>query len=71
LQGTGALLIKHTYQTYAVYVEVERTRNKLIADLKKIGIEIQIGTYALHVEPYFANGRPNMPISRQLCTLVL
>jgi dTDP-4-amino-4,6-dideoxygalactose transaminase len=47
--------IKHTYQTYAVYVEVEGARNKLIADLKKIGIETQIGTYALHVEPYFAN----------------
>ncbi len=46
--------VRHTYQTYAVYVEVEGARNRLIADLKKVGIETQIGTYALHLEPYFA-----------------
>ncbi len=49
--------VKHTYQTYAAYVEIERIRNKLIADLKNIGIETQIGTYALHLEPYFGNLR--------------
>jgi dTDP-4-amino-4,6-dideoxygalactose transaminase len=47
--------IKHTYQTFAAYVEVNGARNKLIADLKKIGIETQIGTYALHLEPYFSS----------------
>lgn len=47
--------IKHTYQTYAAYVEVEGARDTLIQDLRSAGIEAQIGTYALHLEPYYQN----------------
>ena len=47
--------VKHTYQTYAAYVEVAGARDKLIRDLKASGIEAQIGTYALHLEPYYRN----------------
>jgi len=49
--------VRHVYQTYAAYVEVEGVRDKLIADLRGEGIEAQIGTYALHREPYYANLR--------------
>lgn len=47
--------VKHTYQTYAAYVEVEGARDKLLGDLRSVGIEAQIGTYALHLEPYYQN----------------
>jgi perosamine synthetase len=42
---------KHVYQTYAAYIEKDRSRDKLIADLRKKNIETQIGTYALHLQP--------------------
>jgi len=49
--------VKHTYQTYAVYVEKEGTRDKIIEDLRKRNIETQIGTYALHLQPSYKEGR--------------
>lgn len=49
--------IKHTYQTYAVYVEKEGARNKIIQDLRKKNIETQIGTYALHLQPSYNETR--------------
>jgi len=45
----------HIYQTYAAYVEVEGARNKLMDYLRSNGVEAQIGTYALHTEPYYRN----------------
>jgi dTDP-4-amino-4,6-dideoxygalactose transaminase len=45
--------VKHTYQTYAVYVEKEEARDKIIEDLRKKNIETQIGTYALHLQPSY------------------
>ena len=47
--------IKHIFQTYAAYVEVEGARDMLLQYLRKIGIEAQIGTYALHMQPYYQN----------------
>ncbi len=47
--------MKHIFQTYAAYVEVDGARNKLMESLRKLGIEVQIGTYALHLEPYYQN----------------
>jgi dTDP-4-amino-4,6-dideoxygalactose transaminase len=44
---------KHTYQSYAAYIEKEGVRDKLIQDLRKKNIETQIGTYALHLQPSF------------------
>ena len=49
--------VKHTYQTYAVYVEKEGARDKIIQDLKKKNIETQIGTYALHLQPSYKEMR--------------
>jgi len=44
---------KHVYQTYAVYIEKEEVRDKIIQYLRKKNIETQIGTYALHLQPSF------------------
>lgn len=44
---------KHVYQTYAAYIEIEETRDKIIRDLRTENIETQIGTYALHLQPAF------------------
>lgn len=44
---------KHIYQTYAVYIEKDGVRDKIIEDLQKENIETQIGTYALHMQPSY------------------
>jgi perosamine synthetase len=48
---------KHVYQTYAVYIEIEGIRDKIIQDLKKEGIETQIGTYSLHLQKAFQKAK--------------
>jgi len=48
---------RHTYQTYAVYIEKPDERDKIIEDLKKKNIETQIGTYALHLQPAYRKVR--------------
>lgn len=48
---------KHIYQTYAVYIEKEGARNKIIEELRKENIETQIGTYALHMQPSYKRVR--------------
>ena len=45
---------RQTYQSYCVEVDRPDWRNALIRDLKKLGIETQIGTYALHLQPFYA-----------------
>lgn len=47
--------IKHNFQTYAIYLKKENVRDKIIQELRKKNIETQIGTYALHLQPSFAN----------------
>lgn len=49
--------VKHTYQTYAAYVEKAGARDKIIQDLRKKNIETQIGTYALHLQPSYKQMR--------------
>ncbi len=46
--------VKHTYQTYAIHLQKRGVRNRLIAYLKEKGIEAQIGTYALHMQPSYS-----------------
>jgi dTDP-4-amino-4,6-dideoxygalactose transaminase len=48
---------KHTYQTYAIYIEKEGTRDKIIENLRKKNIETQIGTYALHLQPSYRQAK--------------
>ncbi|RLI74044.1 aminotransferase DegT [Archaeoglobales archaeon] len=44
---------RHTFQSYACYVEKKGMRDKIRQELAKNGVESQIGTYCLHLEPAF------------------
>ncbi len=44
---------RQTYQSYCINVDHASWRDVLIRDLKKAGIETQIGTYALHQQPFY------------------
>lgn len=48
---------RHTFQSYACYIEKEGMRDRLREELAKENIETQIGTYALHLEPAFNETR--------------
>ncbi|MFC2097382.1 DegT/DnrJ/EryC1/StrS family aminotransferase [Bacteroidota bacterium] len=43
---------KHSYQSFCVFVE---NRNEIMANMKEKGIEVQIGTYSLHMHKAFNN----------------
>jgi len=42
---------KHSRQSFCVYV---RNRDEVIRKMRDMGVEVQIGTYALHMHPAFA-----------------
>lgn len=48
---------KHVFQSYCIYIEQEGIRNLLRRDLGQMGIETQIGTYALHLEPSYTDAK--------------
>jgi len=62
-----SLYAESNYQTYCVYIESER-RDEIIVEMRKLGIEVQIGTYALHELPIFKNTKRvgNLPNSSKL-----
>jgi dTDP-4-amino-4,6-dideoxygalactose transaminase len=43
----------HIYQSYVATVEKKISRNRLIENLLKQGIQTQIGTYASHIQPVY------------------
>ena len=45
---------RHSYQTFTVFVE---NRDEVMRKMRDIGIEVQIGTYAIHVHPAFSKYR--------------
>lgn len=47
----------HTYQTYCIMIKKENLRDRLISELATKGIETQIGTHALHLEPIYAGSK--------------
>lgn len=47
---------KHTYQTYAVYLQTSN-RDSVIKKLADKNIETQVGTYALHLLPQFKGAK--------------
>lgn len=59
---------KHVFQTYAVYIEIDGIRDKIIQELRKENIETQIGTYALHMQKAFKNAKQvgNLKIATKL-----
>lgn len=47
---------KHSYQSFCIFVQ---NRDCIMQDMRAKGIEVQIGTYALHMHPAFAE-RPRI-----------
>lgn len=54
----------HTFQTYAIYIEKEHARDRIMEDLRKLGIETQIGTYALHLQPTYERAKTISKLER-------
>lgn len=55
----------HIYQSYVALVDKKVDRNRLIASLKKLGIQAQIGTYASHIQPVY-HSKQRCPVSKCL-----
>tara|TARA_B110000003_G_C16646016_1_gene532090 strand:- start:679 stop:1791 length:1113 start_codon:yes stop_codon:yes gene_type:complete len=49
---------QHSFQTYVVFIE---KRDKVMAEMRKKGIEVQIGSYSLHMHNAF-NNNPQVQI---------
>lgn len=47
----------HNYQSYCVFLEVPGKRDFLLTEMRKEGIEVQIGTHAIHREPVFRKAK--------------
>ena len=45
---------KHSYQSFCIFVE---DRDRIMQKMLVKGIEVQIGTYSLHMHPAFAEGK--------------
>lgn len=45
--------VRHNFQSYVCYVEKEGMRDRIREKLTNHGVETQIGTYCLHLEPAF------------------
>jgi len=42
---------KHSFQSFCIYIQ---NRDQVMQQMREMGIEVQIGTYALHMHPAFA-----------------
>lgn len=52
---------QHTYQSYVVLLDDDVERDRVIRRMYEKGIETTIGTYALHLQPYFARQYNYLP----------
>lgn len=43
----------HTYQTFVVVLSREYDRDAVVRDLRGQGVEVTLGTYAMHAEPFY------------------
>lgn len=46
---------KHVFQSYIIYFNKPGIRDSVMLEMKKRGIETQLGTFCLHLEPAFKN----------------
>ena len=53
---------QHSFQTYVVYVE---DRDRIMGEMRSKGIEVQIGSYSLHMHNAY-NNNPNIEIKGNL-----
>ncbi|GAA2824159.1 dTDP-4-amino-4,6-dideoxygalactose transaminase [Leucobacter komagatae] len=44
----------HTYQSYVVLLDAKYDRNAVIDAMRERGIETTLGTYSMHLQPYFS-----------------
>jgi perosamine synthetase len=58
---TQPVYAHHTFQSYVVLLHENIDRDKLIKQMYANGIETTIGTYALHLQPYFARENSFLP----------
>ncbi len=47
--------VKHIYQSYVVKIDEKTDIDRLIKRMNDSGIEVNIGTYALHIQEFFKN----------------
>lgn len=45
--------LQHTYQSYVVLLDEKFDRNAVIDAMREEGIETTLGTYSMHLQPYF------------------
>lgn len=45
--------LEHTYQSYVVLLDEGFDRNSVINAMRQMGIETTLGTYSMHLQPYF------------------
>jgi dTDP-4-amino-4,6-dideoxygalactose transaminase len=57
--------VRHAFQSYVALLDKKINRNRLISKLKSKGIQTQIGTYALHVQPVYRS-KDRCPVSLDL-----
>jgi dTDP-4-amino-4,6-dideoxygalactose transaminase len=59
----------HSYQSFVILLAGGIDRDRVIAQMYQKGIETTIGTYALHLEPYFARtynyAAGDLPVSKE------
>lgn len=58
-------LIGHAWQTFMVVLPKDVERKEIIARLKEIGIETNLGAQAIHCQPYYQQKYPKMCSSHQ------
>jgi perosamine synthetase len=51
----------HTYQSYVVLVDRKLDRDRLIKAMAAAGVETAVGTYAIHLQPFFASSSCHRP----------
>lgn len=49
--------VSHSWQSYTVFV---KRRDEIMHKMRSMGIEVQIGTYALHMHPAFQDGNAKL-----------
>jgi len=54
--------VRHTYQSYVCLLDKKVNRNKIIIELKKLGVETQIGTYSSCIQPVYKS-KDKCPVS--------
>lgn len=56
----------HIYQTYVVTLDDSIDRDKVIEEMAKLGVQAQIGTYAVHQCSFYKKRKEDLPVSTRL-----